>query len=38
MNIKLEIFDNISLYVRNGERYGHNYYRTLIGARMCSIE
>jgi len=29
---------NISLYLRNGARYGHGYYGTLIGTRMRSIE
>ena len=29
---------NFSLYLRNGARYGHSYYETLIGIRMCSID
>ena len=29
---------NISLYLRNGARWGHSYYETLIGIRMRSIE
>jgi len=29
---------NILPYLRNGARYGHSYYGTLIGTRMCCIE
>jgi len=36
--LKWRFSTDISLYLRNGAKYGHTYYGRLIGPRMCFID